>query len=64
MAFPSGTAIENLYQVIELGEDLVIAGGEPFPLTDVNVLPPISGRDVLAVGKNYSEHAKEFNASG
>lgn len=30
----------------------------------VNILPPISGRDVLAVGKNYSEHAKEFNASG
>lgn len=35
--------------------------------TDVyslNILPPISGRDILAVGKNYSEHAKEFNASG
>lgn len=30
----------------------------------VNILPPISGRDILAVGKNYSEHAKEFNASG
>jgi len=33
-------------------------------LNSVNILPPISGRDVLAVGKNYSEHAKEFNASG
>lgn len=30
----------------------------------MNILPPIYGRDVLAVGKNYSEHAKEFNASG
>lgn len=65
IAFESGTAVENLYQVIEVGEDNVIAGGEPFPLSDsINVLAPISGRDVLAVGKNYSEHAKEFNASG
>ncbi|TKA83477.1 hypothetical protein B0A55_00563 [Friedmanniomyces simplex] len=65
LAFESGTPIENLYQVIEVGEDNVVAGGEPFPLTDsLNVLAPISGRDVLAVGKNYSEHAKEFNASG
>ncbi|KAK5689001.1 hypothetical protein LTS10_000981 [Elasticomyces elasticus] len=65
LAFESGTPIENLYQVIEVGEDNIIAGGEPFPLTDsLNVLAPISGRDVLAVGKNYSEHAKEFNASG
>ncbi|KAK4575156.1 hypothetical protein LTR86_001008 [Recurvomyces mirabilis] len=65
LAFLSGTAIENLYQVIEVGEDNVIAGAEPFPLTDsLNILAPISGRDVLAVGKNYSEHAKEFNASG
>lgn len=65
VAFESGTAVENLYQLIEVGEDNVIAGGEPFPLNDsVNVLAPISGRDVLAVGKNYSEHAKEFNASG
>lgn len=65
LAFESGTAIENLYQIIEVGEDHVIAGGEPFQLDDsLNVLAPISGRDVLAVGKNYSEHAKEFNASG
>ncbi|KAK2048776.1 hypothetical protein LZ31DRAFT_563084 [Colletotrichum somersetense] len=28
------------------------------------LLPPLSGRDVLAVGKNYMEHAKEFNSSG
>jgi len=65
IAFTSGTPISDLYQVIEVGEENVIAGGEPFPLDDsVNVLAPVSGRDVLAVGKNYSEHAKEFNASG
>ena len=30
----------------------------------VRLLPPFSARDVLAVGKNYSAHAKEFNKSG
>jgi len=34
------------------------------PLSSVTVLPPISGRDVLAVGKNYVEHVKELNSSG
>lgn len=34
LAFESGTPIENLYQVIEVGEDNVIAGGEPFPVTE------------------------------
>ena len=80
LAFASGTPIESLYQAIEAGQDQIIAGGDAFPLTDryaniamiqliltrssINILPPISGRDILAVGKNYSEHAKEFNASG
>lgn len=64
LAYLSGTAIENLYQVIEIGAENVIAGGEPFAFEGATLLPPISGRDVLAVGKNYSEHAKEFNASG
>ena len=64
VSFASGTPVDNLYQVIE-AKFAVIAGGDPFPLNDsLNILPPISGRDVLAVGKNYSEHAKEFNASG
>lgn len=65
LAYKSGTAIDNLYQVIEVGEKNVIAGGEPIVVDDkVTILPPICGRDVLAVGKNYGEHAKEFNASG
>lgn len=65
VSFESGTPITSLYQVIEVGEENVIAGEEPFPLTEsVDILPPLTGRDVLAVGKNYSEHAKEFNASG
>lgn len=73
VSFVSGTPVENLFQIIEVGEDNVIAGGssggsgdsEPFPLTDkIALLAPLRGRDVLAIGKNYSEHAKEFNASG
>lgn len=39
-------------------------GQETLPLSSVKLLPPISGRDILAVGKNYSEHAREFNTSG
>ncbi|KAK5081184.1 hypothetical protein LTR05_007978 [Lithohypha guttulata] len=65
LSFPSGTPFENLYQAIEVGSDQIVAGDDPFPLTDdINILPPISGRDILAVGKNYAEHAEEFHASG
>lgn len=67
ISFESGTPVENLLQVIEAGEDHVIAGGAPFAFSDeslLGILAPLRGRDVLAIGKNYSEHAKEFNASG
>lgn len=65
LAFESGTPVEDLYQLIEAGEKHVIAGGQSFALTDsVQILAPLRGRDILAIGKNYSEHAKEFNASG
>lgn len=30
----------------------------------METLPPITGRDILAVGKNYLDHANEFNSSG
>jgi 2-keto-4-pentenoate hydratase/2-oxohepta-3-ene-1,7-dioic acid hydratase in catechol pathway len=60
LAFASGTPINNLYEVIEAGEDNVKAGGEAFAVTDnVSVLPPISGRDIIAIGKNYGDHVKE-----
>ncbi|KAM0326989.1 hypothetical protein ACHAQA_006110 [Verticillium albo-atrum] len=62
--FVSGTAIENLYQVIEAGYDRIRPAADTIPAASVRLLPPISGRDVLAVGKNYTEHAKEFNTSG
>lgn len=64
LCFISGTPIANLYQVIEAGSSRIIPTGDPISTSDVKLLPPISGRDVLAVGKNYMEHAKEFNSSG
>ncbi|KAL7796751.1 hypothetical protein V8C37DRAFT_371349 [Trichoderma ceciliae] len=60
----SGYAIKDLYQVIEAGPLQIVASGSALPLSSVKLLAPIVGRDVLAVGKNYMEHAKEFNASG
>ncbi|KAI8627347.1 hypothetical protein F5Y19DRAFT_176210 [Xylariaceae sp. FL1651] len=65
LSFLSGTPVKNLYQVIEAGSpDKLVTAGSPIPADSVKVLPSISGRDVLAVGKNYMEHAKEFNSSG
>ncbi|CAD0110487.1 unnamed protein product [Aureobasidium uvarum] len=64
LAFSSGTLLEDLYQVIQVGESGIITSGESVPASSVNILPPINGRDVLCVGKNYAEHAKEFNSSG
>ncbi|KAL7939284.1 hypothetical protein V8C35DRAFT_286225, partial [Trichoderma chlorosporum] len=60
----SGYAVKDLYQIIEAGPSQIVASGSALPLSSVKLLAPIAGRDVLAVGKNYMEHAKEFNASG
>ncbi|KAH7128763.1 fumarylacetoacetate hydrolase-like protein [Dendryphion nanum] len=65
LSFISGTPIDNLYQVIEVGESNIISSGSaPIPASSTKILPPITGRDILCVGKNYAEHAKEFNQSG
>ncbi|KAI1268713.1 hypothetical protein F5Y18DRAFT_240602 [Xylariaceae sp. FL1019] len=66
LTFTSGIPAKNLYQVIEAGssEKLIPSFDHPFLVDKVKILPPISGRDVLAVGKNYMEHAREFNSSG
>lgn len=64
LSFKSGAPITNLYQVIEIGESHIIPSGETIALSSVTLLPPTSGRDIVCVGKNYYEHAKEFNSSG
>ena len=66
LSFRSGAPLTNLYQVINAGEANIATypGQEILPLSSVKLLPPISDRDILAVGKNYLEHAREFNTSG
>ena len=64
LSFISGTYLDDLYQVIEVGEVNIIPSGRPFAASSAKILPPLTGRDVLCVGKNYAEHAKEFNSSG
>ncbi|HCU89343.1 MAG TPA: hydrolase [Gammaproteobacteria bacterium] len=61
----------NRDQMIELmqaqtdGRDLNLCGPY-FDLADVKFLPPISepSKNILCIGKNYVEHAKEFARSG
>ncbi|KAJ4353355.1 uncharacterized protein N0V89_005083 [Didymosphaeria variabile] len=71
LSFLSGTPVSNLYQVIEAqtihtdkSGSHVVKSGEPRPASSVKILAPLTGRDVLCVGKNYAEHAVEFNSSG
>jgi 2-keto-4-pentenoate hydratase/2-oxohepta-3-ene-1,7-dioic acid hydratase in catechol pathway len=64
LAFISGTRVKDLYQVIEAGEDQITSAGQPISISSTKILAPITGRDILCVGKNYAAHAKEFNTSG
>lgn len=64
LSFTSGTPITNLYQVIEAGDSNIASAGAPIDINKVDILPPFASRDVLCVGKNYFDHAKEFNNSG
>ncbi|EUC39857.1 hypothetical protein COCMIDRAFT_10142 [Bipolaris oryzae ATCC 44560] len=64
LAFLSGTPLDSIYQVIEVGESNIIPFGKTLPASGTRILPPFTGRDILCVGKNYAEHAKEFNSSG
>lgn len=64
LSFVSGTPLDDLYQVIEAGDENIKASGEPLAASSTKVLAPITGRDILCVGKNYAEHAREFNSSG
>ncbi|KAJ9228638.1 hypothetical protein DTO207G8_8333 [Paecilomyces variotii] len=59
----SGAPVTSLYEVIEL-ENAVVEYGDKLPISSVTIRAPISDRDILAVGKNYFDHAIEFNRSG
>ena len=65
LSFTSGTPLQTLYEVLETPPaSITTADADPVPFSTVHLLPSISGRDVLAVGKNYLDHANEFHASG
>lgn len=64
IAYKSGTYVTSLDEIIEAGEDAFMEEEFISPAANIRILPPISGRDILAVGKNYVDHAKEFNQSG
>jgi hypothetical protein len=54
LAYVSGTPVRTLYEVIEAGSTAFVQAGPPFPRSEAKLLPPIYGRDILAVGKNYA----------
>lgn len=64
LCFTSGTPLRNLYEVIEAGPDRITPSGSPLQASATKIQPPITGRDILCVGKNYAAHATEFNKSG
>ncbi|KAF2877245.1 hypothetical protein BDV95DRAFT_558763 [Massariosphaeria phaeospora] len=65
LSWTSGTPLSTLYEVIKAGPTNILASDLPaLSLSSVKVLPPLPTRDVIAIGKNYPEHAKEFNKSG
>lgn len=64
----SGAPLSSLYEVIQCGRHAEFIptsrSSSAVDLSSVTLLPPLAERDVLAVGKNYADHAKEFNSSG
>ncbi|GAA5876549.1 hypothetical protein JCM3774_003135 [Rhodotorula dairenensis] len=67
LSYASGRPVTDL-KVLIRDWDKVSASLQPgaaeVDLASVEVLAPVTGRDVLCVGKNYSEHAREFQRSG
>lgn len=63
---------DDLLDVIRGGADLLartrdaLGGAPSIPATDVTILAPIPRpeRNIIAVGRNYRDHAKEFSDSG
>lgn len=64
VAFASGTPVERLEQILNVAASSLKLEDETISKSSVEILPPVTGRDVIAVGKNYMDHAHEFNNSG
>lgn len=54
LSYVSGTPLRNLYEVIQVGRNGIVQAGQAVARSEVKLLPPIYGRDILAVGKNYA----------
>ncbi|KIJ50960.1 hypothetical protein M422DRAFT_65578 [Sphaerobolus stellatus SS14] len=66
----TGFPYSELFDLIEDHPDVptdyrfqLVSGSEK-PVLEVEKLAPLTGRDILCIGKNYTDHAKEFNQSG
>lgn len=61
-----GTPVASMQEVIESDVSSIKAGQQKLSFDDVRFLAPIPvpRRNILCVGKNYTEHAKEFTGSG
>lgn len=63
---PAATLLDVIESWADLREQLQAAEGPNLPLSSVRLLAPIPvpRRDLFCVGKNYTEHVKEFGRSG
>ncbi|GAA5838815.1 hypothetical protein JCM11251_006748 [Rhodosporidiobolus azoricus] len=65
--YPSGRPVTDLHELIrdwDQVSDNLLPGSPVEAIGSVEVLAPLTGRDVLCVGKNYKDHAREFQRSG
>lgn len=65
--FPTGRPVIQLRELIEDWDAVsssLLPGAPEEQVSEVTILAPLPGRDVLCVGKNYVAHAKEFQQSG
>jgi 2-keto-4-pentenoate hydratase/2-oxohepta-3-ene-1,7-dioic acid hydratase in catechol pathway len=61
LKFPNAEIVTELYDLIETWEDVSNTLAPASPQEDVDqveILAPLVGRDILAIGKNYQAHAK------
>jgi 2-keto-4-pentenoate hydratase/2-oxohepta-3-ene-1,7-dioic acid hydratase in catechol pathway len=63
-----GPEIRDIVDIVERYDELKgrLRGGDPVPLAGVKLRAPIPAprRNIICVGKNYREHAREFAQSG
>lgn len=67
LLYPNYRPVTNLRSLIEQWNevsDSLLLGRPEEDIVKVHVLPPLPGRDILCVGKNYKAHAVEFAQSG